>query len=174
MLHGFFLRPARAVDGADIGHTHALAFGRTGEADLVEALAAGPGGVSLVATNGAAVVGHVLFSPVTVESPTGNHAALSLAPLGVRPSYQRRGIGAGLVRAGLAACCALPYRQVFVLGDPRYYARFGFVAAATHGIRCEFPAPSAAFQVLVLAAGTLPGAGVVRYPPPFHRLEKPG
>jgi putative acetyltransferase len=51
-----------------------------------------------------------------------------LAPLSVLPSYQRTGIGSRLVIAGLESLCALHAQGCVLLGEPEYYARFGFVA----------------------------------------------
>lgn len=78
---------------------------------------------SLVAASGVTPVGHVIFTRCTVE-PGGMAVAL-LGPLCVTPGLQKTGIGSALVRSGFdhlnaAVAC------VFVLGDPQYYARFGF------------------------------------------------
>jgi putative acetyltransferase len=82
--------------------------------------------VSLVAEIEGRVVGHVAFSPVTIA---GHFCAwYGLAPLSVLPSYQRTGIGSRLVIAGLESLCALHAQGCVLLGEPEYYARFGFVA----------------------------------------------
>jgi len=92
-----------------------------------------------------------------------------LGPLGVLPNQQRRGIGTLLVQAGLDHLARVSCEAVFVLGDPRFYGRFGFVSARLHGIGCELPARSEAFQVRVLAAGSFADAGgVVRIEPELH------
>jgi len=115
---------------ADVGAIHAVvasAFGRSDEARLVDALrAAGKATISLVADHDGRVVGHVLFSPVTLA---GAPSASGLAPLAVVPPMQRRGIGGALVRAGLDRCRAAHRPFVVVLGSPDYYGRFGFLAA---------------------------------------------
>ena len=90
-------------------------------------------------------------------------AGLGLAPLAVLPSEQRRGIGAALVRAGLDACRACGCRFVVVLGDPAYYARFGFRRASDLGVANEYGA-DAEFMLRELAPGGLPpGGGLARY-----------
>jgi putative acetyltransferase len=75
------------------------AFGRTAEADLVQELrkSAKPF-FSFVAEQNQEVVGHVAFSPVTIGDV---HRGLGLAPMGVIPSLQRRGIGTALINASL-------------------------------------------------------------------------
>lgn len=149
------------------------AFGRSDEASLVDALSdAGPLIVSLVALEDGSVVGHVLFSPVSVEPEApGRFSAFGLAPLAVLPAYQRRGIGSRLVREGIEECRRSGCDAVFVVGDPSYYRRFGFMPAATRGMRCEYPAPDEAFMAMELRAGALDGArDLVKYRPEFAAL----
>ena len=123
--------------------------------------------VSLVAEASATVVGHVLFSPVTVEPSPGSCLGVGLAPLAVRPALQRRGIGARLVDSGLEASRRAGFGFVVVLGEPRYYQRFGFQRALTEGLRNEYGVDEEC-MVLELQPGALIGAsGVVRYGPEF-------
>ena len=148
-----------------IRHVEERAFARGDEAALVDALrAGGKATVSLVAEEEGHVVGHVLFSPVTIGAATG----VGLAPVAVLPEHQGRGIGAALVRRGLAECRAAGHDFAVVLGEPAYYARFGFETAARHGVRCEFDAPDDAFMLVALRPGALAGlAGLARYAPEF-------
>ncbi|TLP69747.1 N-acetyltransferase [Pseudomonas nitroreducens] len=95
------------------------------EAAIVDALRAGGVlSVSLVATVESAVVGHVAFSPVTVDG--ADLGWYGLGPVSVRPDLHGRGIGVALVRAGLERLKALDAKGCVVLGDPAYYPRFGF------------------------------------------------
>jgi putative acetyltransferase len=112
------------------------------------------------------LVGHIAFSPVTVDGDDGG--ALGLAPMGVRPAWQRRGVGRALVDAGLAELRlrrpAVPF--VVVVGHASYYPRhFGFVPGARFGLRWE-GGHDESFFVLPLGAPerAVPG-GVVRYRP---------
>ncbi len=128
--------------------------------------AAGRLAISIVASETDRVVGHIAFSPVGAGGVTG----LGLAPLAVRAAHRRRGIGALLVREGLAACDAHDAGYVVVLGDPAYYARFGFVTAALRGLGNEYGAHNE-FMVLELRADRLPARGsTVRYAPEFAQL----
>jgi putative acetyltransferase len=150
---------------ADIGAIHGLvaaAFPSPSEAELVDALrAAGRLSISLVAVEDGAFVGHVAFSPITVDDAT---LGLGLGPLAVRADRRRRGIGERLVRDGLALCRNAAVGLVVVLGDPRYYARFGFEAARRHELRSEYDDAGDAFQAVELVHGTIrPGGGLVRY-----------
>jgi putative acetyltransferase len=145
------------------------AFGRDAEADLVDALRdGGHARLSLVAAAGdsGAVVGHILFSRLTVEDGDRVTEALALAPLAVLPGHQRRGIGSALVRDGLGACAALGHRIVIVLGEPEYYRRFGFRSELTRPLTSPFAGD--AFMAVELVPGALAGVtGEVRYPAPF-------
>lgn len=95
------------------------------EAAIVDALrAAGALTLSLVATEGGAVVGHVAFSPLVIDSaPQG---WFGLGPISVHPGHQGRGIGRALIEAGLARLRAAGAAGCALLGDPALYARCGF------------------------------------------------
>jgi putative acetyltransferase len=147
------------------------AFETSAEADLVDALRAEASPlISLVAADDGAVVGHILLSPVVLP----DHPQLrimGLAPMAVLPSRQRRGIGSGLVRAGLEACRELDVDAVVVLGHADYYPRFGFRPASRFGIDCEYDVPDEVFMALELRPDSLAApSGIVRYHPAFGRL----
>jgi putative acetyltransferase len=165
------IRPEHDGDAAAIRRVHRAAFPTAAEARLVDRLrAAGHARVSRVAESDGRVVGHILFSPVTIDGSRDGGEGLGLAPLAVAPPHQRRGIGAALVRDGLAACRHAGRPFVVVLGDPAYYARFGFARAAAAGLDNEYGADEA-FMVLELRPGALPAAGgLVRYAPAFAEL----
>src|SRR5918998_1345366 len=99
------VRAERPEDLHAVRRVNELAFDGAGEADLVDALReSGAAHLSLVAEEGGRVVGHILFSPVTVESAGGDWGATGLAPMAVLPELQRRGVGSALVREGLKEC----------------------------------------------------------------------
>jgi putative acetyltransferase len=165
------IRAERPGDADGIRDTNALAFGEPLEARLVDALRGAPGSLSLVAIDDGRVVGHIFFTPVTIEPPVTRRMA-GLAPMAVRPECQRSGIGSQLIRAGLEECRRHGYSAVVVLGHPEYYPRFGFVPAHTYGLTCEFPSPPEAFMAVELEAGALRGVrGLVRYMPQFADLS---
>jgi putative acetyltransferase len=95
--------------------------------------------------------------------------ALGLGPLAVRPDRQRRGVGSALMHAVLGAAQALGEPLVGLLGDPRYYARFGFRPGSQVGILAPNPGWGPNFQVRILTPG-IRAAGVFRYAAPFERL----
>jgi putative acetyltransferase len=92
---------------------------------IVEALrAAGTLTVALVAEVDGKVVGHIAFSPVWIDGADCNW--LALGPIAVLPVVQRQGIGTRLVEEGLAAIRRIGAQGCVLVGDPAFYARFGF------------------------------------------------
>jgi len=158
-------------DASTVRIVHEAAFPTDAEARLVDRLrAAGKAEISLVAELEGIVVGHVLFSPVTIEGVRTNDA-LGLAPVAVLPAHQRRGFGAALIHAGLDACRARGCAFVVVLGDPAYYRRFGFRRAADWRLGNEYGADEA-FMVIELRPGGIPSqGGLVRYAPELAELD---
>jgi len=164
----------RAEEQKDWAAVHAVnvsAFETPAEANLVNALReqARPI-VSLVAEDRGEVLGHIMFSPVSLPG----HPALrimGLAPMAVAEEHQRKGIGSELVRAGLEQCRQLDFGAVVVLGHSDYYPRFGFSPSSRFGIGCEYDVPEEAFMVVELKPGYLDGAsGKVKYHAAFSDL----
>jgi len=165
MLRRVLVRKEYPQDIGAIRDLVAGAFPTPAEAELVDALrAAGRLSISLIAIENDEVVGHVGFSPITLEGVT---RGLGLAPLSVREDHRRRGVGQRLVREGLEFCRNAAIGLVVVLGEPRYYRRFGFEAARRLELRGEYEAGDA-FQALELVSGAIPpGGGLVRYATEF-------
>jgi len=169
------LRDEVEGDRAAIDAVNRAAFGGPNEAELVAALrAAGALVLSLVATADGELVGHIAFSPVTIEGGAGSTTtAIGLAPMAVTPGWQRRGVGTRLVTEGLDRLRAAGHRAVVVLGHPEYYPRYGFERASRFGLRWEHPARDEAFMAIELVAGALGGiAGVVRYRAELDRFGR--
>jgi putative acetyltransferase len=168
------LRTERPSDVPAVAGIHRLAFGGDAEPSLVNALRGTDAFVpelSIVAEQDGAPVGHLLFTRVTIQAPSGEVPALALAPLAVLPALQRKGVGSALMREGLARARALGHGLVLVLGHPEYYARFGFVRASEHGLRCRWPVPDEVYRVLELRPGALQGvSGEVIYAAPFNAV----
>jgi putative acetyltransferase len=154
-------------DEMAVRETNEQAFGTPAEATLVDRLRGSPDSISLVAALADRVVGHILFTPISIEPAAGVRVA-GLAPMAVRPENQRTGIGSLLVRAGLRQCRQRGYAAVVVVGHPEFYPRFGFMRASTKGLTCEFPVRDEVFMALELSAGALAEvSGLVRYRPEF-------
>ncbi|MDM9626677.1 N-acetyltransferase [Rhizobium sp. S152] len=132
------------------------------EGAVVAALrAAGALTISLVAEHDGVVVGHVAFSPVEIDGKSVDW--YGLGPVAVRPDQQRQGVGVRLIEAGLDQIKTKGARGCVVLGDPVYYARFGFNADGA----LQFPGvPQEYFQRLAFGDGEL--RGVVRYHSAFY------
>lgn len=167
------IRAETEADHRAVHEVNELAFGRAGEADLVDALRrnAQPQ-ISLVAELDGRVVGHIFFSPVSIESESSTFHALGLAPMAVLPEFQNQSIGSELVRRGLEACLSMGHEVAVVLGHPGYYPRFGFVTAKQKGLGCEYDVPEEAFMIAELREGALAGrGGVVKYRPEFRDVS---
>src|SRR5438132_3160971 len=161
------IRAETIQDRDSVRSVNQLAFGRLNEADLVDALREKTRPyISLVATLDGEVVGHIFFSPVSIESGDESFTAMGLAPMAVLPTHQNQGIGSKLVREGLRESQLLGYDAVVVLGHPNYYPRFGFVPASLKGLRSEYNVADEVFMVAELKPGALAGRnGLVKYHP---------
>lgn len=154
-----WIRAEGAADHAAIRTVLETAFARAPhasgtEARIVDALRAADAlTVSMVADLDAAVIGHVAASPVQAEGrDLGWHG---LGPVAVAPAHQGHGVGFALVQAALQALRIAGSRGCVVLGDPAYYARFGFQPAAP---LVYPPAPPQFFMALAFGDDTPRGA----------------
>ncbi len=167
------IHPDKAEHAAGVYYVEEKAFKRPAEADLCVKLRQRKAAtLSLVALEDGEVVGHVLFSPVTIrgEKPGEELPVVGMGPVAVLPARQRQGIGSRLIRAGLEEIRQEGHAAVVVLGDPHYYTRFGFEPAGRFGIRFQDPnVPAEDFMVIELRRGVLEGhAGVAYYEPEFN------
>ena len=163
------IREERQQDAKAVRNVNERAFGQTQEADLVEKLRRTCNDlVSLVAVVENEVVGHILFSPATIESSRMTVRGMALAPMAVLPEYQRQGIGSELVRAGIDKLQRTPCPFIIVLGHVEYYPRFGFTPASRYGIRGEWDGAGDAFMILCLDPSAMSHiSGVAKYHPDF-------
>lgn len=156
------IREERPDDVAAIRDVNRRAFGQDQEGTIVDAVRSnGAALLSLVATVDGSVVGHIMFSPITVgDTLTG----AALAPMAVLPDYQRQGIGGKLIEAGIRKLKDAGSPFIIVLGHADYYPRFGFRPAHEFGIQCEWDVHAEAFMVLVLDESRLEDVtGMARY-----------
>jgi putative acetyltransferase len=137
------------------------AFGQPAEADIIDRLREAC--ESLLSL----VVGHILFSPVSIEGDEGNAAlvGMGLAPMAVLPERQGQEIGTLLIHTGIKMLKERDCPFVIVLGYPEYYPRFGFEKASRYGIRSQWDeVPDEAFMILILDRSAMAGvSGVARY-----------
>jgi putative acetyltransferase len=165
----FVVRVEAPADVAAIRAVHESAFPTGQEADLVDSLRVdGDLVLSLVAVKDGGIAGHVAFSRMMVKNSTKDYPEIALAPIGVTPDLQRRGIGSVLIESGLRQLAEGGEALVFVVGAPDYYGRFGFSAALASG----FSSPYAGryFQLKRLKDHA-PVSGSVHYASAFSKLS---
>jgi len=168
------IRSEQPDDVTAVYSINGKAFGQTTEANLVDTLrAACPHALSLVALSDGQVVGHILFTPVTIQGAKGEIQGMGLAPMATAPERQRQGIGSRLIEAGLKVLRQQACPFVIVLGHPAYYPRFGFVPASGHGLACQWEGvPGEAFMVLIPDKAFMAGvSGVARYRDEFDEAR---
>lgn len=165
------IRQEREQDYPEIHRLVADAFAAAEHADgneqeLVAALRRGGAYVpelALVAEKDGALAGHIMFTRAAV----GTEPVLVLAPLSVRPEFQRQGVGTALVKEGHRIARSLGHSYILVLGSERYYPRMGYRPAEQFGVAVPEGIPSANFMALRLREGAAPLGGTVAYAPEF-------
>jgi putative acetyltransferase len=163
------IRHEAASDREAVLRVVAAAFEGEDVPGLVEALRESGKVLSLVAEEDGEVIGHVMFSPMTIDSDKSSFACVCLSPLAVSPARQRRGIGGRLVESGLDELRRAGHGAVFVQGHPAYYPRFGFRRAREFDVHLDEDRD--AFMIIELHPGALDGvSGWVRYAEEFDRL----
>jgi len=138
------IRVATTLDREVIRGVHLRTFSDV-ENQLVATLAVNlldgesvPETISLVAETVDGVVGHIAFSPVMADADR-NWLGYILAPLSVKPEYQKLGIGSKLIKNGMELLSRKTADVLFVYGDPKYYGRFGFSAEAAARFLPPYP-----------------------------------
>ena len=160
------IRPEKPADHAEIAVVTEAAFAEVehsdgGEVSIVERLRAeGDLTLSLVAEDGERIVGHVAVSPVTISD--GTTGWFGLGPISVLPSCQREGVGLRLMQRAIADMRSQGARGIVLLGEPAYYARFGF----EHDPHLAYPGPPVAYFQRLVLDGDAP-SGTVTYAPAF-------
>ena len=164
------IREEQHQDIHAIREVNIQAFGQNQEADLVDKIRKSSNDlISLVAVVQNTIVGHIFFSPVTIERKAKKIIrGMGLAPMAVLPAFQRQGVGTELVQDGIARVRKKGFPFIIVLGHASYYPRFGFEPASHYSIRCEWDVPDTAFMILLLNKSQMrESAGLARYLPEF-------
>ncbi len=174
MKNGILIREASNQDFRTISSVISAAFadeqnirdGQIVQTLLVSELVKdGHDTVSLIAVD-SEIVGHVFVSPVFLE-PNNGLMCGQVSPLSVLPNFQSKGIGSSLMSAVIEKSKTLGLDALFLLGDPNYYGRFGFIPSK---VRSAY-GPSDYFQELVLRNGDLELLDInVNLAPAFTRL----
>ena len=113
--------------------------------------------LSLVAEINDKVVGYALFTKAKIGF---NDNALVLAPLAVFPCFQLHGIGSSLICEGHSIAKKLGYDCILVLGNNKYYSRFGYIPAYKMNIYTPNEFPKENFMALRLNTGEFIGGKV--------------
>ncbi len=160
----------RPDDVAVVRELNRRAFGQDQEGNIVDALMAnGATLLSLVATLNDRVVGHIMYSPVSID---GKVRGAALGPMAVIPERQRQGIGSKLIEAGNQKLKDAGCPFIIVVGHADYYPRFGFRPASEHGIKCEWDVPDDVFMLLVLDQAKMEGvSGLAKYRHEFSSIS---
>lgn len=97
--------------------------------------------LSLVAELDDEIVGHALFNPSTIRLLGQTVRAVNLAPIGIDPQFQKRGIGQALMEEGHRIAYAKGYVASYLLGHSEYYPRFGYITHAfgDASVRVDLP-----------------------------------
>ena len=152
----FTIRPEVEIDRPHIRDVHAAAFGDDKVPGLVDALRSTQAPIapmSYVAVSDDRVIGHVMMSAGRLDAPRRIVNVLVLSPLGVLPTFHRRGVGTALVRHAVAAAERQGEPLVFLEGSPQFYGSRGFERASAAGFRTpSLRIPDPAFQVVRLSS----------------------
>ena len=124
------IRPETPSDYSDIANINVRAFDERADEALIVSLSRHRStfdpDLSLIAEDGGQIVGHALFSPLTIRLLGESVRVVNLGPIAVDPNVQKKGIGAALIAEGHAVARAKGYSLSFLLGHPTYYPRFGY------------------------------------------------
>ena len=164
------IREERADDVAAVRDLNRRAFGQDQESNIVDALRANAAALlSLVATVNDQIVGHIVYSPASID---GNLMGAALGPMAVLPECQRQGIGSKLIETGTRKLEEAGCPFIIVVGHADYYPRFGFRPASKHRIKCEWDVPDNAFMLLVLDQAKMESvSGLAKYRHEFSSIS---
>lgn len=111
--------------------------------------------LSLVAELDGCIVGHIAYCRSYILQDDGTRTpSLVFGPLSVAPEHQKRGVGGELIRTSIARACELGEGILCIMGDPRYYRRFGFRSAECFGLTL----PDGRYAAAMMAQELIPGA----------------
>lgn len=123
--------------------------------------------LSLIALlNNGTIVGEVALHETYIVTKSGKNKQLVLSQSAVLPEYRMQGIMRMLVEYALNEAKNMGYGAVFLGGNPKLYARFGFEPSSKYGIYHENREKwgDEGFMVCILKSGALNGVtGITSY-----------
>lgn len=162
------IRVEEAADWPAVYDIYETAFGQRTEAELVRHLHEDGDLILSLTAYGEIPAGHIAFSRLVLhETPPVKGAVL--APLAVALAFQGQGVGSSLVEQSLKRLTDDGYDLVVVLGDPNYYARFGFSARLASRLKTPYDGPY--LQALALSEKGNEAHGPVSYARAFAELK---
>ena len=123
------IRETRKSDLEEVFNLIHTAFGNKAESDLVKQLISdGDVLINLVLESSETIVGNIVVSKITMEPDVGLFCG-GVAPVSVLPDQQSSGVGSKLMTAAINESKKMGIDALFLLGDPNYYKRFGFIVS---------------------------------------------
>ena len=123
------IRETRESDLEEVFNLIHAAFGNRAESDLVKQLISdGDVLINLVVESLDIIIGNVVVSKITMEPDIGLFCG-GVAPVSVVPDQQSSGVGSKLMTAAINESKKMVIDALFLLGDPNYYKRFGFIVS---------------------------------------------
>ncbi|MFC3199477.1 GNAT family N-acetyltransferase [Parapedobacter deserti] len=172
--NNILIRQEKPNDYPQVFLVHELAFDRTDEAKLVNSLRKSNRFIpelSLVAEINKEIIGHIVYTKIEIHQGEGCFKSIALAPLSVRPDFQKLGVGSTLIHTSLSLATELNYNSIIVLGHKHYYPKFGFTATERWGIKAPFDVPAGSLMGLELRPGALEHvSGTIKYAPEFSAV----
>ena len=113
--------------------------------------------LSLVAELNGEIIGHILLTKIKIISENRSFESLALAPVSVKPKYQKKGVGGQLIIESHKRADALGYRSIVLLGHENYYPKFGYELTSKYNIKIHFDAPDENCKFIELKKKVLQG-----------------
>ncbi len=125
--------------------------------------------LSIVAEYKKEILGYILLTKIKINNENETFDSLALAPVSVKPKYQKKGIGGQLIKAAHKTAKEMGYQSIVLLGHENYYPKFGYERASKYGILLPFDAPDENCMVIELVEHGLNNvSGKVEYPKEFY------
>lgn len=129
--------------------------------------------LALCAWHGDELVGCAYHTLAAIVDEGGaRHPVLCLGPIGVLPGWQRKGVGAALIREAQTRARALGYAAIALYGDPAYYGRQGFAPAERFGVRTPDDMYADALQLCALDPEALAGVSGRFFEDPVFEVDE--